>query len=103
MSVVGVSVKKKKYQQLRERREQPLHAPDDANLLPHQAPQRVEQLLHVQVITAIVLRLFFFSSRRRHTSCYRDWSSDVCSSDLVISYNPIAGGLLSGKHSRQTA
>src|SRR5207245_3515455 len=26
---------------------------------------------------------FFFSSRRRHTRCYRDWSSDVCSSDLV--------------------
>src|SRR6202050_2317838 len=25
----------------------------------------------------------FFSSRRRHTRCYRDWSSDVCSSDLV--------------------
>src|SRR5215470_17862999 len=28
------------------------------------------------------LSLFFFSSRRRHTRCYRDWSSDVCSSDL---------------------
>src|SRR2546422_2398864 len=27
---------------------------------------------------------FFFSSRRRHTRCSRDWSSDVCSSDLVI-------------------
>src|SRR3989337_358463 len=27
---------------------------------------------------------FFFSSRRRHTRCYRDWSSDVCSSDLII-------------------
>src|SRR5207245_4896817 len=26
--------------------------------------------------------VFFFSSRRRHTICYRDWSSDVCSSDL---------------------
>src|SRR5207249_8673529 len=26
---------------------------------------------------------FFFSSRRRHTSSKRDWSSDVCSSDLV--------------------
>src|SRR5207245_3475618 len=26
--------------------------------------------------------VFFFSSRRRHTRCYRDWSSDVCSSDL---------------------
>src|SRR5207302_2375256 len=27
-------------------------------------------------------RAFFFSSRRRHTSFSRDWSSDVCSSDL---------------------
>src|SRR5699024_12068499 len=28
--------------------------------------------------------LFFFSSRRRHTRSKRDWSSDVCSSDLLI-------------------
>src|SRR5262245_15469778 len=28
---------------------------------------------------------FFFSSRRRHTSCLSDWSSDVCSSDLLPS------------------
>src|SRR5699024_11624113 len=28
---------------------------------------------------------FFFSSRRRHTRSKRDWSSDVCSSDLEIS------------------
>src|SRR5690606_40435749 len=28
------------------------------------------------------LILFFFSSRRRHTRFSRDWSSDVCSSDL---------------------
>src|SRR5438094_3081214 len=27
--------------------------------------------------------VFFFSSRRRHTRSYGDWSSDVCSSDLV--------------------
>src|SRR6266516_4211846 len=27
---------------------------------------------------------FFFSSRRRHTSSYGDWSSDVCSSDLGV-------------------
>ena len=26
--------------------------------------------------------IFFFSSRRRHTRLVRDWSSDVCSSDL---------------------
>src|SRR5207249_8394455 len=31
-----------------------------------------------------LLFLFFFSSRRRHTRSKRDWSSDVCSSDLVI-------------------
>src|SRR3712207_8380022 len=28
--------------------------------------------------------VFFFSSRRRHTRYWRDWSSDVCSSDLAI-------------------
>src|SRR5439155_11559727 len=40
--------------------------------------------------------LFFFSSRRRHTRWPRDWSSDVCSSDLIsvllgpckIAFNP---------------
>src|SRR5690554_7515674 len=29
------------------------------------------------------MTLFFFSSRRPHTRCGRDWSSDVCSSDLA--------------------
>src|SRR2546429_8360523 len=31
-----------------------------------------------------MLVCFFFSSRRRHTRCSRDWSSDVCSSDLLL-------------------
>src|SRR6266498_4394604 len=31
-----------------------------------------------------ILFFFFFSSRRRHTRCGRDWSSDVCSSDLAL-------------------
>src|SRR5256884_223465 len=31
----------------------------------------------------VVKFVLFFSSRRRHTRCSRDWSSDVCSSDLV--------------------
>src|SRR2546429_4613028 len=30
----------------------------------------------------MIVSFFFFSSRRRHTRCSRDWSSDVCSSDL---------------------
>src|SRR5690606_41163316 len=32
--------------------------------------------------------IFFFSSRRRHTSFSRDWSSDVCSSDLLWPIHP---------------
>src|SRR5262245_65032341 len=31
----------------------------------------------------VTLVFFFFSSRRRHTRCLSDWSSDVCSSDLI--------------------
>src|SRR5882724_12131957 len=31
----------------------------------------------------VVFFFFFFSSRRRHTRCLSDWSSDVCSSDLI--------------------
>src|SRR2546429_9914968 len=31
-----------------------------------------------------IVFFFFFSSRRRHTRCSRDWSSDVCSSDLYL-------------------
>src|SRR5690606_40115935 len=33
--------------------------------------------------------IFFFSSRRRHTRFSRDWSSDVCSSDLDFSSDEI--------------
>src|SRR5690349_23489875 len=34
------------------------------------------------IITNVIYLFFFFSSRRRHTRSLRDWSSDVCSSDL---------------------
>src|SRR5207253_8425801 len=34
------------------------------------------------VFIYLILFFFFFSSRRRHTRWPRDWSSDVCSSDL---------------------
>src|SRR5207248_5512484 len=38
---------------------------------------------------------FFFSSRRRHTRSYGDWSSDVCSSDLLASACvAVAGSIL---------
>src|SRR3989449_2782492 len=40
-------------------------------------------------VTGVQTCVLFFSSRRRHTRCSRDWSSDVCSSDL-----PSNGALL---------
>src|SRR6266498_5606705 len=39
----------------------------------------------------LFMLIFFFSSRRRHTRCGRDWSSDVCSSDLPGSIAWVAG------------
>src|SRR3712207_7122009 len=36
----------------------------------------------------LVMIFFFFSSRRRHTRYWRDWSSDVCSSDLTFGVAP---------------
>src|SRR3712207_936676 len=38
--------------------------------------------------TVTISFFFFFSSRRRHTRYWRDWSSDVCSSDLRNHYAP---------------
>src|SRR2546429_8490269 len=38
--------------------------------------------LFLVVDAFVVCDIFFFSSRRRHTRCSRDWGSDVCSSDL---------------------
>src|SRR5207248_6049614 len=40
-------------------------------------------VVHTLMTAEFVLVLFFFSSRRRHTRSYGDWSSDVCSSDLL--------------------
>src|SRR5699024_11703089 len=48
--------------------------------------------------TSVVYFLFFFfSSRRRHTRSKRDWSSDVCSSDLFFCGSPAAGTPSSSK------
>src|SRR5258705_6815808 len=41
--------------------------------------QKIHTAAHV-----LCIFFFFFSSRRRHTRCLSDWSSDVCSSDLLL-------------------
>src|SRR5207247_4977384 len=42
---------------------------------------------------------FFFSSRRRHTRSTRDWSSDVCSSDLIgeIDHDTLRRGIVADR------
>src|SRR5215813_1959620 len=40
--------------------------------------------LRHEIAGAALVAVLFFSSRRRHTRCGRDWSSDVCSSDLRL-------------------
>src|SRR3712207_7463714 len=40
-------------------------------------------MLFVNSHLLLIFYVFFFSSRRRHTRYWRDWSSDVCSSDLI--------------------
>src|SRR3989449_2218901 len=56
------------------------------------------QLMHWHALRCLVclrgllvfdVYFFFFSSRRRHTRCSRDWSSDVCSSDLSARFGDI--------------
>src|SRR5262245_64175819 len=48
----------------------------------------------MSVIFFLISVFFFFSSRRRHTRCLSDWSSDVCSSDLLL---PLDRIFVSGK------
>src|SRR5437870_4956375 len=46
----------------------------------------------VNRVCLMLVLVFFFSSRRRHTRWPRDWSSDVCSSDLAL--RRVAGDLV---------
>src|SRR6478752_9198796 len=63
-------------------------------LLPVEGPRVIQRGVTLLVVRLLLDdpvhgatgRFFFFSSRRRHTRCSHDWSSDVCSSDL--SYRP---------------
>src|SRR3712207_8186764 len=44
-------------------------------------------------VVSYLVFVFFFSSRRRHTRYWRDWSSDVCSSDLAAAARGCAARL----------
>ena len=46
------------------------------------------------VFVFFIFFYFFFSSRRRHTRLRRDWSSDVCSSDLGLVDGSLASGIV---------
>src|SRR2546421_6839084 len=49
-------------------------------------PSRCSSVRLEPTTTSFLLLQSFFSSRRRHTRSDRDWSSDVCSSDLIRVY-----------------
>src|SRR5947209_13691633 len=56
--------------------------------MPVPVPQAIDihRESNAAIETAVLISsrsIFFFSSRRRHTRYWRDWSSDVCSSDLI--------------------
>src|SRR5256885_9464350 len=53
----------------------------------------MNQEMSVTLIHIAVLFRFFFSSRRRHTRLQGDWSSDVCSSDLSCTAQPVKSWL----------
>src|SRR5438067_4174911 len=58
-------------------------------------PVDVASASDTSLLTLIVvhrLLFFFFSSRRRHTRSKRDWSSDVCSSDLTMKFDKTIPG-----------
>src|SRR3954467_4319864 len=61
--------------------EDPTRAPPVARA---SATREACHLLASMLAEAVKDRCFFFSSRRRHTRLSCDWSSDVCSSDLMI-------------------
>src|SRR5256884_3999306 len=71
--------------------------------------REISQYCYYRVNRQCHILFFFFSSRRRHTRCSRDWSSDVCSSDLKpesqdISYDRCGcglGGRFGGKTGRR--
>src|SRR3712207_7861975 len=48
----------------------------------------------------VCIVMFFFSSRRRHTRYWRDWSSDVCSSDLTFPVRPVPADEQQGLYDR---
>src|SRR4051812_48584005 len=45
-------------------------------------------------LVVAVFAVFFFSSRRRHTRLTCDWSSDVCSSDLLTPREALSGAIV---------
>src|SRR5262245_64449853 len=57
-------------------------------------------MCYTLMFVSLFYGFFFFSSRRRHTRCLSDWSSDVCSSDLVVDRDVDEVLLLGGGASR---
>src|SRR2546426_3041419 len=80
----------------------------DSGLLWERCQGRLCELCLVGDLHMLIARtlwlwfFFFFSSRRRHTRLQGDWSSDVCSSDLVAIAAPNLASLRTGRCARRS-
>src|SRR5262245_64635399 len=75
------------------------HSPTirSARLCSRRCYNRCGSRLLLSVLSCSII--FFFSSRRRHTRCLSDWSSDVCSSDLpTVGHGEHAGAERRAEH-----
>src|SRR2546421_9199344 len=61
--------------------------------MPTLSVHRCASVVFIYYRCTSVFLFFFFSSRRRHTRSDRDWSSDVCSSDLTSDTSADPGGV----------
>src|SRR5690554_1822477 len=60
------------------------HVAQEFVLIERRCDERLDAGFSRLAASSCSVFFFFFSSRRRHTRCGRDWSSDVCSSDLRV-------------------
>src|SRR5258705_1908328 len=66
-----------------------------------QVKDKTDRIYDKALIGWSIAILFIFSSRRRHTRCLSDWSSDVCSSDLDDQRQPAVAGDRRCDHDRR--
>src|SRR5260221_4662211 len=64
------------------------HLPPQTMIIQMDAILKAHDIIQNMFVMVVQVCSFFFPSRRRHTRSLCDWSSDVCSSDLMHAFRP---------------